>query len=103
MFGVLRITFTLRVRASTTSQETVFARKIVVGIGRRIIFSATSTTMGLCASSKPAVPSGMKLHILPPSANSHGCIAVVKDLGMDIEVSDTAGISYGPYLFSREL
>ena len=63
-------------------------------------------TMGLCASSKPAVPSGMKLHVLPPSANSHGCIAVVKDLGMDIEVRDAAefagGISHGPYLF-REL
>ena len=62
-------------------------------------------TMGLCASSKPAVPSGMKLHVLPPSANSHGCIAVVKDLGMDIEVRDTAefagGISHGPYLFSE--
>ena len=47
----------------------------------------------------------MKLHVLPPSANSHGCIAVVKDLGMDIEVRDTAefagGISHGPYLFSR--
>ena len=47
----------------------------------------------------------MKLHVLPPSANSHGCIAVVKDLGMDIEVRDTAefagGISHGPYLFSE--
>ena len=48
----------------------------------------------------------MKLHILPPSANSHGCIAVVKDLGMDIEVRDAAefagAIIHGPYLF-REL
>ena len=43
--------------------------------------------MGICSSSKPSVPSDMKLHILPPSANSHGCIAIVKDLGMDVEVS----------------
>jgi len=33
----------------------------------------------------------MKLHILPPSANSHGCIAVVQDLGMDIEIVNAYG------------
>jgi len=33
----------------------------------------------------------MKLHILPPSANSHGCIAVVKDLGMDVEIENAYG------------
>jgi len=33
----------------------------------------------------------MKLHIMPPSANSHGPIAVVKKLGLDIEIVNAYG------------
>jgi len=34
----------------------------------------------------------MKLHILPPSANSHGCIAIINSLGLkDIEIINAYG------------
>ena len=34
----------------------------------------------------------MKLHILPPSPNSHGCIAVINSLGLkDIEIINAYG------------
>jgi len=38
----------------------------------------------------------MKLHVLPPSANSHGCIAVVKHLGLEIEVVNAYGKTREP-------
>lgn len=39
----------------------------------------------------------MKLHTLPPSANSHGCIAIVKHLGLDsIEIINAYGKTREP-------
>lgn len=38
----------------------------------------------------------MKLHILPPSPNSHGCIAIIKKLGLDIEIINAYGKTRTP-------
>jgi glutathione S-transferase len=38
----------------------------------------------------------MKLHVLPPSANCHSCIAVAKKLGLDVEVVDAMGKTRTP-------
>lgn len=38
----------------------------------------------------------MKLHILPPSANSHGCLAIIKKLNLDIEEVNAYGKTRTP-------
>jgi len=51
----------------------------------------------MCTKSSKSVIMGAKLHILPPSANSHGCLATLRELGIEnIEIVNAYGKTREP-------